>query len=67
MSIRNLPGVIGRPAREAGNVDAISEPIVKVMWDPTQPYRPSRPVTGIALLFLLYFYFIPDSPASNVS
>jgi hypothetical protein len=46
MSTRNLPGDKGRPACEAQNLTAICKPIV---W---KPYRPPRPVTGIALIFL---------------
>jgi hypothetical protein len=40
MSTRNLPGDKGRPAREADSLDV------------SEPYGPSRPVTGIALLFI---------------
>jgi hypothetical protein len=34
MSIRNLPGGKGRPARKADNLTAICEPVVKKMWEP---------------------------------
>jgi hypothetical protein len=34
MSTRNLPGGKGRPGREADNLIAICEPIVKKMWEP---------------------------------
>jgi hypothetical protein len=53
MSIRNLPGGKGRPAREA-DFTVICEPIVKKSGslDVSQPYGPSQPVTGIALHFL---------------
>jgi hypothetical protein len=34
MSIRNLPGGKGRPARGADNLTAIYEPIVYKMWEP---------------------------------
>jgi hypothetical protein len=34
MSIRNLPGGKGRPAREADNLATIYEPIVWKMWKP---------------------------------
>jgi hypothetical protein len=43
MSIRNLPGCKGRPARKADNLTAIYEPI---------SCGPPRPVTGIALPIL---------------
>jgi hypothetical protein len=44
MSTRNLPG----PARKADNFTAICESSV------SQPYGPSRPVTGIILPFFLF-------------
>jgi hypothetical protein len=34
MSIRNLPGGKGQPARKADNLSAICEPIVYKMWVP---------------------------------
>jgi hypothetical protein len=34
MSIRNLPGGKGRPARKADKLTAICEPIAKKMWEP---------------------------------
>jgi hypothetical protein len=33
MSTRNLPGGKGRPARKAGNLTTICEPIVYKMWE----------------------------------
>jgi hypothetical protein len=34
ISTRNLPGSKRRPARKAGNLTAICEPIVQKMWEP---------------------------------
>jgi hypothetical protein len=45
MSTRHLPVGKGRPERKADNLTAICEPIVLI----SQPYGPSRPVTGIVL------------------
>jgi hypothetical protein len=39
-----------RPVRRAGNLTTICEPIVQIL-NISQPYRPTRPITGIALLY----------------
>jgi hypothetical protein len=56
MSTGNLPGGKARPARKADNITAICEPIVyRKCWslDLSHPYGPSRPATGIALLYFI--------------
>jgi hypothetical protein len=41
-----------RPVGKADNLTAISEQYVRGIINISHPYRPPRPVTGIALLFL---------------
>jgi hypothetical protein len=54
MSIRNLPGGEGRPARKADELTAICEPFSRQYGslNLSQTYRPSRPLTGTALPYL---------------
>jgi hypothetical protein len=40
MSTKNLPGGKGRPAREAGDLTAICEPIVKKMCGASTSHNP---------------------------
>jgi hypothetical protein len=61
MNTRNIAfggggGGKGQPEREAENFTAICDPTVEKIWEPqrlTTFYGPSRPVTGIALPFLI--------------
>jgi hypothetical protein len=55
MSTRNIPGDKERPAHKAYNLTAICESVVYKMWEPQRltTVWVSRPVTGIALLFLV--------------
>jgi hypothetical protein len=70
MSIRDLRGGKGRPARKAEKIKAICEPIVYKIWEPRRlkPYGPPGLVTGIALplpFFISYIFDGCDNPQQN--
>jgi hypothetical protein len=50
MSTRNLPGGKGRTARKAENLTSGRYGSLDV----SQPYGPSRPITGLALPFVTF-------------
>jgi hypothetical protein len=55
--IKNVSGGRARPVSKTESLTAICEPIIQITWDPrhlSQPYRPQRPLTGIALLYFLF-------------
>jgi hypothetical protein len=60
MSTMNLLGRKGWPASEADNLTPIVSRLSRKCGnlDVSQPYGPSRPVTGIALPFLSPFYYL---------
>jgi hypothetical protein len=52
LNASNLPGVKGRAVLKVENLTAVSRLARKcVSLDVSQPCRPPRPVTGIALLY----------------
>jgi hypothetical protein len=65
MSTRSPPGGKGLPAREADNLAAVCEPIVGSP-NISQPYGPSRPVTGIALPFYFFLMIIVNDALSRM-